>query len=201
MPTRTTIVVVATLALVTLLYTFRSSPSFPLSTNSDSLQAPLGRYDMGGAPDVTVKLEQISASPPVVRAVLRNTDTKNPVTFLTWGTPFDELALKIGVLQLVDAETGDELQGPQLRLNRMMPPPRDVLVEIKPGGEVTKDLEIQGPWIPTDGNKKFKISASGRWMSVWKKTPDDVQDKDLEEAGGDNALTGYFKSEEVEITL
>ena len=98
---------------------------------------------------------KLSAGPEnsTVACNIRNNDAEHTISFLTWDTPFDPLAVNTGVLTLKDAESGAEVPSPGMQIRRMMPPPRDVLFEIAPGSSAERELNLSSPWIPTDGKK------------------------------------------------
>lgn len=147
---------------------------------------------------------QIQLSPGAenltVACSIRNTNADHTITFLSWDTPFDPSAVNLGVLTLKDAETGAEIPSPGMQIRRMMPPPRDVLVEIAPGSSSERELDLSSPWIPTDG-KKYQVGVKGIWGAVWKKPAAEVTDEELAAFKGDAALQGGFGSEAVEMTL
>jgi len=135
-----------------------------------------------------------------VACSIRNTDADHTISFLTWDTPFDPLAVNTGVLTLKDAESGAEVPSPGMQIRRMMPPPRDVIFEIAPGAMTERELNLSSPWIPTDG-KKYQVSVNGTWRAMWKKPAAEVTDEELAALKGDEAMPGGFSSEAVEMTL
>ena len=145
---------------------------------------------------------QLSPGPEnlTVACSIRNNDADHTITFLSWDTPFDPSAVNLGVLTLNDTETGTDIPSPNMQIRRMMPPPRDVLVEIAPGSSSERELDLSSPWIPTDG-KKYQVAVKGTWGAVWKKPAADVTDEELAAFKGDAALQGGFGSEAVEMTL
>jgi len=145
---------------------------------------------------------QLAAGPEnsTVACSIRNTNADDTITFLSWDTPFDPSAVNLGVLTLKDAETGAEIPSPGMQIRRMMPPPRDVLVEIAPGSSSERELDLSSPWIPTDG-KKYKVGVTGTWKAVWKKPAAEVTDEELAAFKGDEAIQGGFGSAAVEMTL
>jgi hypothetical protein len=145
---------------------------------------------------------QLSAIPEntTVVCTIRNTDSENTLTFLTWDTPFDPTAIDTGVLTLKDAETGDDIPSPGMKLNRQMPPPRHALVEIAPKSSAERELNLSSPWIPTDG-KKYQVAVNGTWRAVWQKPATQVSDDELAALKGDEAMTGGFESGSVEMVL
>lgn len=86
-----------------------------------------------------------------------------------------------------------------MKLNRMLPPPRDELVEIAPGSSATKELGLKSPWIPTDG-KKYQLHMRGNWRAAWAKAKADVSEGELEAMRGDGTGSA-FESESLEMQL
>jgi hypothetical protein len=145
---------------------------------------------------------QLAAGPEntTITCTIRNTDSENSITFLTWDTPFDSTAVNTGVLTLTDAETGADIPSPGMKLNRKMPPSRDALVEIAPKSSAERELNLSSPWIPTDG-KKYQVAVNGTWRAVWQKPITQVSDEELAALKGDEVMTGGFKSGSVEMVL
>jgi hypothetical protein len=135
-----------------------------------------------------------------VACSIRNTDADHTISFLTWDSPFDPLAVNTGVLTLKNAETGAEVPSPGMQIRRMMPPPRDMIFEIAPGSSSERELNLSSPWIPTDG-KKYQVGVNGTWRALWKKPAAEVTDEELAALKGDEAMPGDFGSETVEMTL
>ena len=148
--------------------------------------------------DVSVELSSAEDS-LAVKVTIRNNSPDKTFSFLSWDSPFDPQAVNTGVLSLKDAETGDEIEGPGLKLNRMLPPPRDDLVEIRPGSSATKELGLRSPWVPTDG-KKYQVQLRGAWRAAWAKAVADVSDRELESMGSDGS-SKFFESGHLEMQL
>ena len=189
MAIRTAVVATAFLGTLATLYHF--------ATPQTSIMASLSS-DQAALKDVAVELSSAD-SPLTVKVTIRNNSPDKIFSFLSWDSPFDSQAINTGVLCLKDAETGDEIPGPGMKLNRKLPPPRDDLVEISPGSSATKQLALSSPWIPTDG-KKYQIQLRGSWRAAWAKAATDVSDHELELMGGDGASKA-FESDHFEMQL
>jgi len=151
-------------------------------------------------PNQAVAVSLSSAQNPLtIKVTIRNDSKDKPFSFLTWDSPFDPQAVNTGVLCLKDAETGSTIEGPGMKLNRMLPPPRDELVEIAPGSSATKELGLKSPWIPTDG-KKYQLHMRGNWRAAWTKAKADVSDGELEAMGSDGTESA-FESDSLEVQL
>jgi len=189
MALRTAIVATAFLGtLATLYHITTSQTSIMASLSTD--QAPLR--------DVTVELASAEA-PLTVKVTIRNDSPDKTFSFLTWDSPFDPQAVNTGILSLKDAETGNEIEGPGLKLNRMLPPPRDDIVEITPGSSATRELGLRSPWVPTDG-KTYQLQLRGSWRAAWAKAAADVSDRELESIGS-NGSAKTFQSGHLEMQL
>lgn len=179
------------------------------TATSTHIHHPLSRPPSGIASDIPASMGSpqplkvdLSADPnnSSVTCTIRNSDSERTISFLTWDTPFDPTAINTGVLTLKDAETGNEVPSPGMKINRQMPPPRDALQEIAPKSSAERQLNLSSPWIPTDG-KKYLIGVQGSWRAVWAKPASSVTDDELAATRGDEAMQGSFHSESVEMEL
>ena len=190
MALRTAILATAFFGTLATIYHLSSSSTSQILFNMSPNQAPLG--------DVAISLSS-AQSPLTVKVTIRNDSPDKTFSFLTWDSPFDPQAINTGVLCLKDSESGKTIESPGMKLNRMMPPPRDELVEIAPGSSATKELGLKSPWIPTDG-KKYQLHMRGNWRAAWAKTAADVSDGELEALGNDGTESA-FESDELEMHL
>jgi hypothetical protein len=186
MALRTAILATAFFGTLATFYHLSSSTPFTMSPN----QAPLS--------DVAISLSS-AQSPLTVKVTIRNDSPDKPFSFLSWDSPFDPQAINTGVLCLKNAETGSTIESPGMKLNRMLPPPRDELVEIALGSSASKELALKSPWIPTDG-KKYQLHLRGNWRAAWAKAAADVSDRELEAMGSDGT-EGAFESDSLEMQL
>lgn len=99
------------------------------------------------------------------------------------------------ILTLKDAESGSEVPSPGLKVSRKLPPPHEDLIEVPAGGEVSEEIELKAPWLPSDGRKMQVAAAEGEWKAVWKKGKDEVKDEELADFGGEDVVRGAFRSE------
>lgn len=192
MAARAAILTTAVLGTVATLYHLTSSSSQPaiLPSMASSDKSPR---------DISVELAAAEA-PLTVRVTIRNDSPDHSFSFLTWDSPFDPQAINTGVLSLRDAESGAEIEGPAMKLNRLLPPPREDLVEIKPGSSATRELGLASPWVPTDG-KTYQVQAQGSWRAAWAKAASDVTDQELEAMGIDGLVAEAYRSERLELQL
>ena len=174
MALRTAILATAFLGtLATLYHVTTSQTSIMASSSSD--QAALDA--------VTIELSP-AEGPLAIKVTIQNNSPDKFFTFLRWDSPFCPTVLLTGVLCIKDAETGDEIEGDILYLNRQLPPRHDCLEEIGPASSATREIKLQAPWIPTDG-KKYLLQMRGSWRAAWPKAIADVTDYELEDYGAD----------------
>lgn len=149
--------------------------------------------------DLKIQLSS-GSSPSVLKVTVKNESKSKTFSLFTWNTPLDEQALNIGALTLEDAEKGEAVPGPQMKINRKLPPPRDVIVEVSPQSTASREVNLSFPWIPKDG-KVYRIQVQGPWKAVWAKPASQVTDDELSEMTGDSHLSGNISSESVELRL
>jgi hypothetical protein len=153
-----------------------------------------------GLSDLSLTLSQASQTPPTIKVKLSNSSPSTSYTVLTWDTPFDQKAIALGIFRIVDASSGTELPAMNMKLNRKLPPPRDALIEISPGNDVTQDVVFEKPLANLEQGKSYEIQAKGSWKAVWPRTANQVDDSDLGAmAGGSDCLTGPFESNKVAV--
>lgn len=190
MPTRLVITVVCLSALCGL-YLISTSTSFADMASTPSQQS--------AAAVLEVKLDH-GPSPSSCEVTVKNKDVERSITFLTWDTPLDPQAINTGILSLKDLESGSLIPSPGMMVNRIQPPPRNELVELKPGSSTTKNLPLTSPWIPTDG-RKYQLRLQGDWRAVWTKPAAQVTDDELAAMTGDQASAGSFDTGILEMEL
>jgi hypothetical protein len=149
--------------------------------------------------DLKIQLSS-GSSPSVLKVTVKNESKSKTFSLLTWNTPLDEQALNIGALTLEDAEKGEAVPGPQMKINRKLPPPRDVIVEVSPQSTASREVNLSFPWIPKDG-KVYRIQVQGPWKAVWAKPASQVTDDELSEMTGDSHLSENISSQSVELRL
>lgn len=139
--------------------------------------------------------------PSTVKVTIKNTHSSSPLTILTWDAPFDSSSRNTGAYHIQPTTKGaDELQSLGLKINRMLPAPREDILEIPAGEKVTRDLELKSQWIPTDG-QTYKVWANGPWRAVWKKKAQDVTDEDLRTILGDFDIKAKYETNVAEVVL
>jgi hypothetical protein len=179
-------VVLSLLCFVSLIAIYRSNlfTSYNMSSSSQDLKIQLSA----------------GSSPSVLKVTVENKSQSQTFSLLTWNTPLDEQALNIGALTLEDAESGKPVPGPQMKVNRKLPPPRDAVLEVSPQSTVSREVNLSFPWIPKDG-KVYRIQVQGTWKAVWAKSASQITDEELSEMTGDSHLDESISSESVELRL
>ena len=152
--------------------------------------------------DLQVTLQDVTQSDPLkVRLTVRNNNPSTTLSFLSWDSVLDDVnILNTGILTLVDTASNQAVEGLGMKVNRLLPPPRDALIELKPGSEKSRDISLTAPWIPNDG-RLYRIQASGSWKAVWSSASSEVGDDALGAMIGPHVLSGPFKSNAIEIRL
>ncbi|KAG9589622.1 hypothetical protein KCU77_g9053, partial [Aureobasidium melanogenum] len=157
-------------------------------------------HEQSTAQDLKVRLSS-GSSPSVIKVTVENESQTHTYSLFTWDTPLDEQALNIGALIIEDAKTGEAVPGPQMKVNRKLPPPRDAVVEVSPQSIVSREIKLSFPWLPKDG-KVYRVQVQGSWKAVWAKPASQITDEELSKMTGDNHLLEQnILSESVELQL
>lgn len=190
MATRIQVIAVACFTTLAAIYFFIPSAAV-LSGMTSQLAKTTGDLDVriSGQP-----------SPSQLEVTIRNSHPSQTITLLSWDTPFDPQAINSGVLCLENAKTGEEVQSPGMKLNRKLPPPREDLIEISAGSTVTKNIALDAPWIPADG-QDYRVHYQGSWRAMWAKSAAQITDEELASFTGDAGLQGGFSSDKIEVRL
>ncbi|CAD0110658.1 unnamed protein product [Aureobasidium uvarum] len=156
-------------------------------------------HERSSTRDLKVQLSP-GSSPSVLKVTIENQSQTQAFSLFTWDTPLDEQALNIGALTLEDAKTGKAVPGPQMKVNRKLPPPRDTVLEVAPQSTASREVHLAFPWIPKDG-KVYRVQVQGSWKAVWAKPASQVTDEELSEMAGDSQLEEKIRAESVELQL
>lgn len=151
-------------------------------SDTGSGQAPLDALQL--------TVEEEAGKMSTVRVLVRNTDPSTTFTVLRWDTPLDKSAFRTGALVMRDAKTGEPLRGPELKLNRMLPPTPEDLVEIPPLGTASQELTLKEPWMPKD--RSVKIQGQGSWKAVWPRKKAAISEEEQQKLAGSDILSGEF---------
>ncbi|KAI1652057.1 uncharacterized protein F4817DRAFT_321945 [Daldinia loculata] len=148
------------------------------------------------------QVSSASSSPPKLAVAVTNTHS-SAVTILTWNSPLDPLALQLGLVSFVHADSDSPIQIPTIQVRRKMPPGPDALVEIGAGQIKEQVLELKDPVVPLEELRgKVRVACAGEWMGVWLSEADAVTKASLEKAGAsDDTFRGPFQSEAVDMEI
>lgn len=142
-----------------------------------------------------------AAEDSTLKVTVSNTHDNTPLTILTWDAPFDRLSRDSGTYHIQSTKPGsEELESLGIKIKRMLPAPRDALVEIPAKGKIERELQLKSKWIPTDG-ENYKVWAKGPWRAVWAKKLDDVTDDDLKSIVGEFDIDSKYETNVAEIVL
>lgn len=193
---------------ITTYYYYYSSSYYLITTPAAQSITNLGMTTPGpqharepSVDDLHIFLSHTWQPVPTVKVTIQNTHPTSYMSFLSWDTPVDPSALNTGVLTIVYAVSGEPVPGPGLKLNRLLPPPREDIIELAPQETIEVDIDLSAPWIPGDG-KLVKVHALGEWRAVWAKGKDEITNEELGAMSGPGVLRGPFRSvRDVEMEL
>lgn len=161
----------------------------------------LGRTSMASKPDtgsgqapldaLQLTIEEEAGKKSTVRISVRNADSSTAFTVLRWDTPLDKSAFRTGALVMLDADTKEPFHGPGLKLNRMLPPTPEDLIEIPPLGTASQEFTLTEPWMPED--RDVKIQGQGSWKAVWPRSKMSLSDEEQQTLAGSDMLSGEFQ--------
>lgn len=201
---RITLVVLA--AFVTLAF-FIQVPASLSRLSSDALasrSAPnmADSSESNPIPGIEVTIKQSCTSPPTVQAKVTN-NNKHTVTFVSYSSPVDDVALPLGLLSITPAGASDPLELTIIKFSRMWPPPMDCLIELEPGASKTKDIVIKAPTVPMDKlGKQASVFMEGRWTGVWSRKKDQITKNDVEGMSRTpDVHLGSYKTDKIDIRV
>lgn len=104
----------------------------------------------------------------------------------------------LGIFQFTDPSTKAELPLVGLKINRVLPPPRDAFLEIEPRHAITKEIVLDNLGLKLEKGKEYDVKAKGRWKAVWHASVLDVGDKNLKNmGGGTGVMTWDFETDSI----
>lgn len=123
-----------------------------------------------------------------------NTGDK-PLSVLTWNSPLDPIALKLGLVELLPAGSSEPVQMNTIQVRRKMPPGSDSVVTLRAGEKRENVLELGEPVVPADKLAgKMTVRCKGAWMGVW--GADEFEAEALEKIGSaEEPRFGDFEAE------
>ncbi|KND90489.1 hypothetical protein TOPH_04662 [Tolypocladium ophioglossoides CBS 100239] len=192
--------ILTTVALFTIYRS--SSPHSPgKAFIAESLQME-SRDASGPVPGLEVSLHQSKSSPPTITTTVTNKN-RYAVTFLSYDSPLDSLALQLGLLSITPAGASTPLELPIIQVRRFWPPKRDSLISIAPGASKKLDIALDESIVPMDKvGSKPSVTLTGKWGHVLAKSKDGISDADLENIGSSSdEYSGKFASNNLEVII
>lgn len=155
-------------------------------------------------PGLEVSLTQVkaSSSPPVVTVTVTNRNSF-PVTLLTYDSPVDRAALRLGIVLVTPEGAHGPLDLPRIQFRRVWPPGPEQLVTLAPGGQTSSEIEFDdGVFLDPAQLAGAKVVVKGRWKAVWKMVKEDIGQASLDDPDGNpDAFQGEFQSDELELVV
>ncbi|CAH0052978.1 unnamed protein product [Clonostachys solani] len=157
-------------------------------------------------PGLEVSLTQVKASsPPVVTVTVTNRN-RFAVTLLTYDSPVDRAALKLGIVLVTPEGASAPLELPRIQFRRVWPPGPGQLVTLAPAGEAgsrtRSEIEFDDGALDPAQLGGAKVVVKGRWKAVWKMAKEDIGQASLDDPDGNpDAFQGDFQSDELEIVV
>ncbi|VUC28604.1 unnamed protein product [Clonostachys rosea] len=150
-------------------------------------------------PGLEVSLTQVKeTSTPAVTVTVTNKNNF-AVTLLTYDSPVDRAALKLGIVLITPEGASGPLALPRIQFRRIWPPGPEQLVTLAPGSETTSEIQF-GDGILKSG--QAKVVMKGKWKAVWKMVKEDIGRASLDDPDGNaDAFQGDFLSDELEIVV
>ncbi|KAK8133637.1 hypothetical protein PG984_005649 [Apiospora sp. TS-2023a] len=186
-----TALVFVAVALLFLFWKNSAADSFPLTGSPNS-----AAISMASNLEVAIR----HAGEHKLALAVTNTGDK-PLNVLTWNSPLDPIALKLGLVELFPSGSSEPIQINTIQVRRKMPPESDSVVTIKAGETKENVLEIGEPVVPSDKlNGKMTVRCKGSWMGVW--GADDFKTEELEKIGSaEETQFGEFEAELKSVEL
>ena len=156
-----------------------------------------------------------------LKASIRNTHPHLPCTFLTWSTPIDPVAHRLGVFVVTpvkdddknknnddglsngsdatsndNSDEGTPVHFTRMYIRRIVPPESDSSFQTLASGETaTRYFELgpsdRGACFDVHENKKYRVRAQGRYHGVWLKSREEISAEDWEGPDGNGAVSEW----------
>ncbi|KAK7977229.1 hypothetical protein PG996_003299 [Apiospora saccharicola] len=191
---QSTALVFVAVALLFLFWKNSAADSFPLTGSRPDSAATTSM----ASSNLEVSIRQ--AGEHKLALAVTNTGDK-PLNVLTWNSPLDPIALKLGLVELFPSGSSEPIQINTIQVRRKMPPESDSLVTIKAGETKENVLEIGEPVVPSDKLQgAMTVRCKGTWMGVW--SADEFKTEELEKIGSaDETQFGDFEAELKSVEL
>ncbi|KAK2601990.1 hypothetical protein QQS21_004416 [Conoideocrella luteorostrata] len=154
--------------------------------------------------NLEVSTKQTSSSPPAIQVSVTNRNAY-PVTVLSYDSPLDSMALRLGLISITPEGSEKPLHLPELQVRRMWPPPSDALIEIAPGKSAAIDIIIGGRGFDEEilrSVSRASLTLAGTWQAVWAKEKGSIADINLGGVDPDtDVYRGAFASENLVIKI
>jgi len=125
------------------------------------------------------------------------------LTLITWNSPLDPIAFKLGLVELIPAGSSEPVPMNTIQVRRKMPPESDSLATIQPGETKENVLELDTRVVPSLKElkgKKMTVRCKGTWMGVW--VADGFKNEELEKIGSaEETQFGDFDAELKSVEL
>jgi hypothetical protein len=156
---------------------------------------------------IQVTLSESSAKSNLGSATVHVTLTNlspHTISLLRWSSPLDARAIAMGAVRFISTTTNKTAPYLNIKINRKMPESGYFSVEdewittIPPSGTAQKELKAGEPEVALTKGEKYRVVAQGRWMGVWRR---ENEQEEVSTLRLDDALTGDFESNEIEIEI
>ncbi|KAL7922402.1 hypothetical protein ACQKWADRAFT_292372 [Trichoderma austrokoningii] len=158
-----------------------------------------------------VSISQSKSSPPTIIATVKNTNP-HVVTIAEYQSPFDQLILELGNLEIYPAGPSDDsdsssstaserLDYPTIRLKRAWPPPKDTMVMLGPGESHMAEIVLRDPVPLRRLGSSATVKLSGQWMSVWRRRAEEIGETDWDDVSNPDEFSGQYESNSLEISI
>lgn len=152
---------------------------------------------------LTVSIRQTATNPPTLALDVTNNEPDTTLTILTWDSPLDPAALPLGLFSITPEGASQPLDIPTIQIRRVMPPPRDSFVTLRPGETRTQEHILRESIVtPGELGPKPTVVIKGTWMGVWTVPVEELTPDRLEYMYTDEGRwTGPFESKPFEVTV
>ncbi|ROT37071.1 hypothetical protein SODALDRAFT_280153 [Sodiomyces alkalinus F11] len=152
---------------------------------------------------LAVHIRQTATTPPTLALDVTNNSPDTSLTILTWESPLDPAALPLGLFAITPDGARQPLDIPTIQIRRVMPPPRDSFVTLKPGETRTQEHVLREEIVPpADLGPNPKVAVRGTWMGVWTIPVEELTPGRLDNMYTDEErLSGPFEAGPFEVTV
>ena len=134
--------------------------------------------------------------PITVDVTIRNT-ANHPITILSWNSALDPKAGILGVFEMENTATGEQVPLVTAKFRRKLPPSLDEYIEIKSQHESTSSTTIPTLSIGLLPGTEYALIAKGTYRAVWPSAKADIPKEQLDTTTG--GQSGEFKSNKITV--